>query len=251
MLLVQPWSQPFPQRVLVLHIGKWALGLLILMGVTLLSVFLSGQSWGNIHMCTFIFLSVSRYRYWKQWVHLSTSNTISTESFILVTFFTVFCNSSFDNKNSSSGRLGDSAVEPLPLAQGMILESQGQVPHWASCMEPASPSSAYVSASLNVSLMNKNINLFFKKKPNSNHLKIFTFWVTHPMDDQFPVSLTALFSPQPAWASTSWPDHPSGETTSSHCWDPDIPWQTYPFLRSTTTILQWEPHSAPPWLSIF
>ena len=52
------------------------------------------------------------------------------------------------------GRLGGSVVEHLPLAQGMILESQDRVPHRASCMEPASPS-ACVSASLSVSLMNK------------------------------------------------------------------------------------------------
>ena len=50
----------------------------------------------------------------------------------------------------------------LPLAKGMILESQDQVPHQAPCMKPASPSvyvsaspSAYVSASLSVSLTNK------------------------------------------------------------------------------------------------
>ena len=52
------------------------------------------------------------------------------------------------------GRLGGSAVERLPLAQGVILESQDQVPHQAPRREPASPS-ACVSASLCVSLMNK------------------------------------------------------------------------------------------------
>ena len=52
------------------------------------------------------------------------------------------------------GRLGGSAVERLPLAQGVILETQDRVPHQASCMEPAFPS-AYVSASLYISLMNK------------------------------------------------------------------------------------------------
>ena len=43
-----------------------------------------------------------------------------------------------------------------PSAQGLILETQDQVPHRAPCMEPASPS-ACVSAplSLSVSLMNK------------------------------------------------------------------------------------------------
>ena len=50
------------------------------------------------------------------------------------------------------GRLGGSVVERLPSAQGMILESQDRVPHWAPCMEAASLS-AYVSTSLSV--MNK------------------------------------------------------------------------------------------------
>ena len=58
-----------------------------------------------------------------------------------------------------SGRLGASAVEHLPLAQGVILESQDRVPHQAPCMEPASPS-AFVSASLSVYLMNKQIKSF-------------------------------------------------------------------------------------------
>ena len=49
------------------------------------------------------------------------------------------------------GRLGGSAVEHLPSAQGVILGSQGQVPHWAPHREPASHS-ACVSASLCVSL---------------------------------------------------------------------------------------------------
>ena len=52
------------------------------------------------------------------------------------------------------GGLGGSAVEPLPSAQGVILESWDQVPHRAPCMELASPS-ACVSASLWLSLMNK------------------------------------------------------------------------------------------------
>ena len=38
------------------------------------------------------------------------------------------------------GHLGGSVVECLPLAQGMILESQDRVPHQAPCMGPASPS---------------------------------------------------------------------------------------------------------------
>ena len=53
-----------------------------------------------------------------------------------------------------AGHLGSSVVEHLPLAQGMILASWDQVPHWAPCEEPASPS-ACVSASLSVSLMNE------------------------------------------------------------------------------------------------
>ena len=45
------------------------------------------------------------------------------------------------------GCLDGSAVERLPLAQGVIPEYQDQVPYRASCMELASPS-AYVSASV-------------------------------------------------------------------------------------------------------
>ena len=65
------------------------------------------------------------------------------------------------NKNIELGRLGDLTVEGLPLAQVVILETWDQVPHQASCMKPASPS-AYVSASLSLSLMNKQ-NLKKKK----------------------------------------------------------------------------------------
>ena len=57
-------------------------------------------------------------------------------------------------KNYIGGHLGDSAVECLPPFQGMILKFWDQVPHWAPCSKPASPS-AYVSASLPMSLMNK------------------------------------------------------------------------------------------------
>ena len=58
------------------------------------------------------------------------------------------------SEETPDGCLGGSAVEHLPSAQGVILESQ--VPHQAPGMEPASLS-AYVSAclSLSVSLMNK------------------------------------------------------------------------------------------------
>ena len=52
------------------------------------------------------------------------------------------------------GRLAGSVVESLPLAQFMIPGSWDRVPHQAPLEEPASPS-AYVSASLCVSLMNK------------------------------------------------------------------------------------------------
>ena len=54
----------------------------------------------------------------------------------------------------SGGHLGGSVVEGLPLAQVVILRSWDQVPHWAPLREPASLS-AYVSASLSVSLMNR------------------------------------------------------------------------------------------------
>ena len=49
------------------------------------------------------------------------------------------------------GCLGGSAIECLPLAQGMILGSWYRVPHLAPHREPASPS-AWVSASLSLSL---------------------------------------------------------------------------------------------------
>ena len=64
--------------------------------------------------------------------------------------------SGHDEKQLNSGlfkifylleHLGGSAVECLPLAQGMVPGSWDQIPHQASCMEPAS-SSACVSASL-------------------------------------------------------------------------------------------------------
>ena len=55
---------------------------------------------------------------------------------------------------SGEGLLGGSAVERLPFAQGMVPEFWDQVPHWAPLEEPTS-SSAYVSAYLSVSLMNK------------------------------------------------------------------------------------------------
>ena len=57
-------------------------------------------------------------------------------------------------KEKKQGCLRGSAVERLPLTQGMIPQSQDQVPHRAPLKEPASPF-ACVSASLSVSLMNK------------------------------------------------------------------------------------------------
>ena len=56
--------------------------------------------------------------------------------------------------NRKSEHLGCSVVEHLPLAQVMILGSWDQVPYQVPHREPASPS-AYVSASLCMSLMNK------------------------------------------------------------------------------------------------
>ena len=54
------------------------------------------------------------------------------------------------------GHLGGPVVEHLPLAQVMIPGSWDRIPHQAPCKEPAS-ASAYVSASLCVSLMNEYI----------------------------------------------------------------------------------------------
>ena len=54
-------------------------------------------------------------------------------------------------RTEDAGSLGGSAVEHLPSAQGVILESWDRVPHRAPCMEPASPS-AGASASLSLSL---------------------------------------------------------------------------------------------------
>ena len=54
-------------------------------------------------------------------------------------------------------------LEPLPSAQVMIPRSWDQVPHPAPCREPASPS-AYVSASLCVSLVDKQIKSLKKKE---------------------------------------------------------------------------------------
>ena len=56
----------------------------------------------------------------------------------------------------SRGSQGGSVVWHLPSAWGMILESRDWILHQAPCVEPAS-SSACVSASLSLSLMNKQI----------------------------------------------------------------------------------------------
>ena len=61
------------------------------------------------------------------------------------------------------GRLGGSAVEPLPSAQGVTPGSWDPVPHRAPRTEPASLS-AYVSASLCVSLEYRS--KIFKKNKN-------------------------------------------------------------------------------------
>ena len=59
-------------------------------------------------------------------------------------------------RSNNLGQLGWLSGLALPLAQGMILETQDQVPRPAPCTEPASPS-ACVSTSLYLSvyLMNK------------------------------------------------------------------------------------------------
>ena len=68
------------------------------------------------------------------------------------------------------GHLGDSVVECLPSAQGVVLGSQDRVPHQAPYEKPASPS-ACVSASLSVSLI-KKINKFLKK--TNKHERLLT-----------------------------------------------------------------------------
>ena len=76
-----------------------------------------------------------------------------------MTIIQTFFNSPFYkvvSKKCEAGHLGGSVVECLPLAQDMIPETRDQVPHRASCMEPASPSACVcASLSLSVSLMNQ------------------------------------------------------------------------------------------------
>ena len=56
----------------------------------------------------------------------------------LVTFCTIRHNLKF--KRIETGDPRGSAVQRLPSARGVILESRDRVPHQAPCMEPASPS---------------------------------------------------------------------------------------------------------------
>ena len=63
-------------------------------------------------------------------------------------------NDILDLRLVTQGCLGGSVVERLPLAQVVILRSWDQIPHWASPWGAISPS-AYVYASLSVSLINK------------------------------------------------------------------------------------------------
>ena len=78
--------------------------------------------------------------------------------------------SAWSSKESSLGHLGGSAVEHLPLTQGVTLGYQDRVPRRAPCMDPASPS-ACVSASLSLCLswINK-YNLKKKKKKKETNL---------------------------------------------------------------------------------
>ena len=62
---------------------------------------------------------------------------------IMVSLLLVF---KIPTKMEKLGHLGGLVVECLPSTQGVILESQDQVPYRAPHREPASPS-AYVSAS--------------------------------------------------------------------------------------------------------
>ena len=67
-------------------------------------------------------------------------------------------------RKGAEGHLGGSVVEHLPSAQVVILWSWDQVLRQAPHKEPASPS-AYVSASLSVSLMNKmNLKILKERK---------------------------------------------------------------------------------------
>ena len=53
-------------------------------------------------------------------------------------------------KNQKGGSLGGPAVQRLPLAQGVILESRDRAPHRAPGMEPASPSACVSASSLSL-----------------------------------------------------------------------------------------------------
>ena len=59
-------------------------------------------------------------------------------------------------KFSRVGQPGWLSGLALPLAEGVILETQDRVPCWASSIEPVSPSACVsLPLSLSVSLMNK------------------------------------------------------------------------------------------------
>ena len=62
-------------------------------------------------------------------------------------YFRCYCLHFIHKKIEAEGSPGGSAVEHLPSAQGLVLETQDRVPFWAPCMEPASPS-GWVSASV-------------------------------------------------------------------------------------------------------
>ena len=70
----------------------------------------------------------------------------------------IFVNLLFKKIPSRAAQVAQWAAvaQPGPAAQGLTLETWDRVPHWAPCMEPASPS-ACVSAPLSLSLclMNK------------------------------------------------------------------------------------------------
>ena len=59
-----------------------------------------------------------------------------------------------DGEKKCLVHLCGSAVEHLPLGQGVILGFRDRIPHQASCMDAASPS-AYVSVSLSMSFINE------------------------------------------------------------------------------------------------
>ena len=79
-------------------------------------------------------------------------------------------NSEGNIEKENQGPLDGSVVEHLPLAQGVIVESWDQVPQWAACMEPASP-----SANVSVSLMNEKNKILKRKKANAGGITMSEF----------------------------------------------------------------------------